>query len=71
MTAPIVVALLDLGIAATYVLSAVLLSALVIAIAYLVRTTPPPRCRCDSCSAELPTWQALVAHEAGHRAGDV
>ncbi len=59
-------ALLELAIAVTYVLSVVLLSALVIAIAYLVRTTPPLRYRCADCSAELPTWDLLLAHESEH-----
>lgn len=62
------IALLDLGIAGTYVLSAAIIVALVLlGIAFL--GTDAPRYRCSVCSATLPTWDLLVAHEAelGHR----
>ena len=61
------IALLDLGIAGTYVLSAAIIVAPVLpGLAFL--GTDAPRYRCSICSATLPTWDLLVAHEAelGH-----
>ena len=59
----------DIGIAGTYVLACVLLACIVLGLGLLAATSSGPSWRCQHCSAELPSWDLLLAHEEQHGHG--